>query len=162
MFTPDSIDNIAEWWCRMDASIDGNGGPGQYEMASKSFTWLIAEVERLQSIADYCSGMGLTFGIMKTSDRPEGFLAHTWAENSDHERMFREWSESIGKIDKFAVLKAVDDEPEYPDDAPPQLCAVLNQAIKDKDLPLLLHAMRQTVRLTKECISARIKAIESV
>lgn len=50
----------------------------------------------LQEKVAYVESMGLHFGIMKTSDRPEGFLAHTWDKNSDHTRMFKEWSKSIG------------------------------------------------------------------
>ncbi len=57
------------------------------------------------------------------------------------------------------VVKAIEAEPEYPGDAPPVLCSVLNQAIEDKDLDLLLHAMRETVRLTKQCIIDRIKSV---
>ena len=55
-----------------------------------------------------------------------------------------------------AVKKVVESEPEYPGEAPPKLCAVLDQAIIDKDRDLLLHAMRETVRLTKQCIIERL------
>lgn len=64
--------------------------------------------------------------------------------------------------EKAVCLKAVADEPEYPGEAPPKLCAVLNKAIEEKDLDLLLHAMRQTVRLTKQCITDRIKSVRTV
>ena len=57
------------------------------------------------------------------------------------------------------VLTAVEAEPEYPGEAPTVLCSVLNKAIEEKDLDLLLHAMRQTVRLTKQCITERIKSV---
>jgi len=62
-------------------------------------------------------------------------------------------------IELNAVLNAIDNEPEYPGEAPPVLCAVLIKAIEDKDLDLLLHAMRQTVRLTKECIALSVNSI---
>lgn len=57
------------------------------------------------------------------------------------------------------VMKAIADEPEYPGEAPPILCSILNQAIEEKDLDLLLHSMRETVRLTKECIASRINSV---
>lgn len=55
-----------------------------------------------------------------------------------------------------AAIRTVESEPEYPGEAPPKLCAVLDQAIIDKDRDLLLHAMRETVRLTKQCIIERL------
>lgn len=69
-----------------------------------------AEIERLtaerdalkQQLAEaeaklaYVNSMGLRLGMMEASDKPEPYLAHTWTDDSDHERMFREWSRSIG------------------------------------------------------------------
>jgi hypothetical protein len=52
------------------------------------------KLKDLQEKVDYCESMGLTFGIMKTSDKPEGFLQHIWSKDSDYERMFREWMDS--------------------------------------------------------------------
>lgn len=55
------------------------------------------------------------------------------------------------------VLQAIDEEPEYPDIPPPtQLISLIRQAVNDKDEDHILHMMRQTVRLTKECISKRM------
>ena len=70
---------------------------------------LTAQAEALQVAnekLDYVHKMGLRFGMMKTSDKPEPYLAHTWAEDSDYERMFREWSDSIGWQDAVAKLTA--------------------------------------------------------
>lgn len=55
---------------------------------------------------DYVHKMGIRFGMMSSSDKPEPYLAHTWDENSDHERMFREWSDSIGWEEQLAKSKA--------------------------------------------------------
>lgn len=49
-----------------------------------------------QTKLDYVHNMGLRFGMMTSSDKPEPYLAHTWTDDSDHERIFREWSEGIG------------------------------------------------------------------
>ncbi len=49
-----------------------------------------------QAKLDYVHNMGLRFGMMTSSDEPAPYLAHTWTEDSAHERMFREWSASIG------------------------------------------------------------------
>lgn len=54
-----------------------------------------AEIVLLKEKVDYCESMGLSFGIMKTSNRPEGFLQHYWEPFSDHERMFRDWTETM-------------------------------------------------------------------
>jgi superfamily I DNA/RNA helicase len=69
---------------------------------------------------DYVSKMGLRFGMMSTSDKPEPYLAHTWAEDSDHERMFREWTDSIGwekEVEKLRdqLAKALADKGEWKD-----------------------------------------------
>lgn len=57
---------------------------------------LRAALAEAQAKLDYVASMGLQFGMMKSSDKPEPYLAHVWHEDSDHERMFREWSHSIG------------------------------------------------------------------
>lgn len=49
-----------------------------------------------QAKLDYVHNMGLRFGMMNSSDKPEPYLSHFWTDDSDHERMFREWSASIG------------------------------------------------------------------
>lgn len=54
------------------------------------------ELAEAREKLEYVASMGLRFGMMKSSDKPEPYLAHVWDENSDHERMFREWSKSIG------------------------------------------------------------------
>lgn len=57
--------------------------------------------------------------------------------------------------------KAIADEPEYPGDCPPMLVGYIRQAIQDKDEDAILHMMRQTVRLTKECITERVNGLRS-
>ena len=57
------------------------------------------------------------------------------------------------------VLKAIDDEPEFPGEAPRHLKAIIKKAIADKDEDLVLHIARQSVRLTKECIANRVKKL---
>lgn len=59
-------------------------------------------------------------------------------------------------LERAAVLKAIADEPEYPGDCPPMLMGYIRQAIQDKDEDAILYMMRQTVRLTKECITERV------
>ncbi len=66
---------------------------------------LRAENEEQKAKLDYVHGMGLRFGMMKTSDKPEPYLAHVWDKDSDNERMFREWSHSIGWEDTVAALR---------------------------------------------------------
>jgi hypothetical protein len=64
-------------------------------------------------------------------------------------------------LERNVVLKAIDDEPEYPGDCPPLLVGYIRQAIQDKDEDAILHMMRQTVRLTKECITERVNGLRS-
>lgn len=67
---------------------------------------LTKERDEQKAKLDYVQSMGLRFGMMKTSDKPEPYLAHTWSEDSDYERMFREWTDSIGWEDGAAKLKS--------------------------------------------------------
>ena len=64
-------------------------------------------------------------------------------------------------LERNVVLKAIADEPEYPGDCPPMLVGYIRQAIQDKDEDAILHMMRQTVRLTKECITERVNGLRS-
>lgn len=64
-------------------------------------------------------------------------------------------------LERNVVLKAIADEPEYPGDCPPMLAGFIRQAIQDKDEDAILHMMRQTVRLTKECITERVNGLRS-
>lgn len=57
------------------------------------------------------------------------------------------------------VLKLIDDEPEYPNAAPPRLMALINEAIRDQDADQMLHMLRASVRLTKLCIRERLEAM---
>ena len=57
---------------------------------------VLAVMEEKDEKLAYVQKMGLRFGMMKSSDKPEPYLVHTWDKDSDHERMFREWSASIG------------------------------------------------------------------
>lgn len=66
---------------------------------------LRAQLATAEAKVAYVEKMGLRFGMMKSSDKPEPYLAHVWDESSDHERMFREWSDSIGWEDKVAAEK---------------------------------------------------------
>jgi hypothetical protein len=59
-----------------------------------------------QEKLDYVYKLGLRFGMMKSSDKPEPYLMHEWDENSSHARMFREWSHSIGWENTVAKLNA--------------------------------------------------------
>jgi hypothetical protein len=64
-------------------------------------------------------------------------------------------------LERKVVLQAIADEPEYPGDCPPLLMGYIRQAIQDKDEDAILHMMRQTVRLTKECITERVNGLRS-
>ena len=74
----------------------GKLGYENAKCAELIITEMTSQLAAAMEKVSYVENMGLRFGIMKTSDCPEGRLAHTWDEDSDHERMFREWSESIG------------------------------------------------------------------
>lgn len=64
-------------------------------------------------------------------------------------------------LERKVVLQAIADEPEYPGECPPLLMGFIRQAIQDKDEDAILHMMRQTVRLTKECITERVNGLRS-
>lgn len=64
-------------------------------------------------------------------------------------------------IQRQKALDAVDKEPEYPGQISPKVKAILNQAIEEKDIGLLIEVMRQTVKLTKKGIRKRISEIET-
>lgn len=64
-------------------------------------------------------------------------------------------------LERKDVLKAIADEPEYPGECPPLLMGYIRQAIQDKDEDAILHMMRQTVRLTKDCITERVNGLRS-
>lgn len=68
----------------------------------KRTTELTAANEKLA----YVHSMGLRFGMMTSSDRPKPYLMHTWTDDSDHERMFREWSHSIGWEQRLTAANA--------------------------------------------------------
>lgn len=58
-----------------------------------------------------------------------------------------------------SVIKAIADEPEYPGEAPVKLKQLINQAFQSNDQEHVLHMLRQTVRLTKECITERVQKL---
>ncbi len=58
-------------------------------------------------------------------------------------------------------IEAVEAEPEYPDEAPPELMKYINQCIENKDADHMLHMMRHSVRLTKSEIINRIRGLET-
>jgi len=66
----------------------------------------LAKAGELQAKVAYVESMGLRFGMLKTSDRPAPYLAHEWAEDSDFERMFKEWSRCIGMPEELNTLRA--------------------------------------------------------
>jgi hypothetical protein len=60
-----------------------------------------------------------------------------------------------------AALDAIDAEPEFPGDlrdVHPEMAAALENALRENDLDLLVHAMRVAVRLTKAGIRERFLA----
>lgn len=68
------------------------------EKENKEQTKIITEYkEKL----DYVDSIGIRFGMMKTTDKPHPYLAHYWDENSTFQRMFDEWTDSIGWEDKL-------------------------------------------------------------
>jgi len=67
---------------------------------------LRAELAQAKEKLEYVHSMGLRFGMMKSSDRPEPYLAHDWTEDSDFMRMSREWSAGIGMEVKVEKLTA--------------------------------------------------------
>lgn len=78
----------------------GTPAPHWQERQSKA-AQLIADSEAravapLKSKVDYAEGLGLRIGLCKTSDKPDGFLAHCFTEGTELHRMFDEWTESIG------------------------------------------------------------------
>jgi len=60
-------------------------------------------------------------------------------------------------ISLLAALKAVDDEPEYPGQMPPEMKTRIQVAVDTRDFDLLVEIMRLTVRLTKQGIRKRIE-----
>jgi len=59
------------------------------------------------------------------------------------------------KVELQDVLKAVDDEPEYPDAMPEDM----KKALSTGDIELITETLRITVRLTKEGIRQRIEQL---
>ena len=57
------------------------------------------------------------------------------------------------------ILKAIDDEPEYPGEMPKDMKAYVLKAIECGDVDLLEEALRATVRLTKRGIRDRVVAL---
>ena len=54
----------------------------------------------------YVERIGMQIGYMKSSDKPEPYLAHTWTDDSDHEKIYREWSSSIGLRQQLTTAQA--------------------------------------------------------
>jgi hypothetical protein len=97
-----------------------------------------------QAKLDYVHNMGLRFGMMNSSDKPEPYLSHFWTDDSDHERMFREWSASIGgQTSLEAGIKRMEAVPEgellkdYVDALDDEL-----HSFEDRDEPLTTNAIR--------------------
>lgn len=58
-------------------------------------------------------------------------------------------------------IEAVEVEPEYPGEAPPELMKLIGQCIENNDAGHILHMMRHSVRLTKSEIIKRILRLET-
>ena len=56
------------------------------------------------------------------------------------------------------AIKAIDDEPEYPDEMPQEMKEVLAKALAEKDVGLLTFLMRLAVKQTKDGIRGRMTA----
>jgi hypothetical protein len=67
----------------------------------------LAETEQKLAMAEkklaYVDRMGLKLGMLKTADKPEPVVAHYWEEGCDQDRIFKEWSASIGH--EFVLAK---------------------------------------------------------
>ena len=57
--------------------------------------------------------------------------------------------------ENFAI-KCVESEPEYPGELPEGLSNMLHTALENKDMELIVEALRATVRLSKAGIISRI------
>ena len=66
---------------------------------------------------------------------------------------------SAPAIDRAAVLKAVDDEPELPGEIPPDMWHALQGAALIGDQAFISEALRIAVRQTKQGIRERLEAI---
>lgn len=68
-------------------------------------------------------------------------------------------------LNKQEVLKAIDDEPEYPGDAPPRLMQCIRDVLAldepEREKAVLLIA-RLAVKQTKQCITKRINTLTEV
>ncbi len=67
---------------------------------------MLDEIKQLRAKLDYAKGLGLHIGICKTSDQPDGFLAHDFTEGTDLRRMFDEWSDGIGMKEQLEKVTA--------------------------------------------------------
>ena len=66
-------------------------------------------------------------------------------------------------LDKQSVLKAIDEEPEYPGEAPPKLMESIRQVLAlDTPEQGVLMIARLAVAQTKRCIAERINTLEAV
>ena len=54
------------------------------------------------------------------------------------------------------AIKAIDDEPEYPDAMPEEMQEALHKAMDEKDLGVLVFMLRQSVMRTKDGIRKRL------
>jgi len=86
----------------------------------------------------------------------------------NHIKMMRNLNGALAKHDAEVIeretqrcIEAVEAEPEYPDEAPPELMKYINQCIENKDADHMLHMMRHSVRLTKSEIINRIRGLET-
>lgn len=76
-------------WCEIAFLFDS--GP-----IGKSFVEHIKDtIAEYRKKLEIVHNMGLRFSMIKTSDKPEPYIVITWTEDSDHERMFQEWTKSI-------------------------------------------------------------------
>ncbi len=119
---------------------------------------LLKELADAKAKLEYVHGMGIRFGMMKTTDRPEPYLAHTWMENSTFNRMFEEWTDSIGWETRVAKLEAeLASSRQFWQDS-------VRDALRDKDQAIA--RLVEDLRIEKEISSwnynlARVKAEEN-
>lgn len=62
-------------------------------------------------------------------------------------------------VDRNAILKAVDDEPELPGEMPPAMWSALLEALMEGDKETVEQMVRIAVRQTKEGIRGRIQQL---
>lgn len=97
-------------WINAFAFTIGDESDGTPYIRADIHDTVARERDELAGKVRYVEGMGLRFGMLKTSDRPEPYLAHEWVDDSDYMRMFREWTQCIGMPEQLAKAEKERDE----------------------------------------------------